>query len=138
MKTHKTSQEAKINKIVYIAHPIRGNVEYNLSRIREIVNSINTEPKYATVLPLVPYYADVVSMNDDIPEERQRGIKNGLHILSIKGFINELWLYGQTISPGMKNEVHAAFKNRIKVCAMSNNLFAELLIIKEEWEKQLV
>lgn len=94
-------------KIVYIAHPIGGNVEENLSDLRRIVRLINL--RSPDVVPFVPYYSDVVSLNDNIPEERGRGIKNDREILKRgRNFIDELWLTGERISDGMKAEATLA------------------------------
>jgi hypothetical protein len=121
------------SKIVYIAHPIAGDVAANLASIRTIVKYINLSPKYSTVVPFVPYYCDVVSMDDNVPTERERGLKNGQQIISRPGMIDELWLCGKTISPGMKQEAFAAWKNRIPVKSFGN-LFTQLEAIKEEWK----
>ena len=103
-------------KIVYIAHPISGDIEGNLAKIRKIVREINmTMPD---VVPLVPYYADIVSMDDNIPEERERGIKNDTAVLK-SGIIMELWLFGDKISKGMQAEIVIAEKEGIPVYAQS-------------------
>ncbi|MBL0144897.1 MAG: hypothetical protein IPP48_03215 [Chitinophagaceae bacterium] len=128
--------QAQRKKLIYIAHPIKGNIEENLAKIRKIVKSIYSSPKYATVVPLVPYYLDVLLLNDEIPEQRQRGLNNGLALLAKNSQINELWLCGDVISDGMKAEVFAAFESKIKVCAF-NGLFNELKQLEEEWEKRL-
>ena len=120
-------------KIVYIAHPIGGNVQANLASLRSIVHFINTSPKHAAVVPFVPYYADVVAMDDNVPEQRQCGLKNGQEILSRKGMVDEVWVTGHTISPGMQEEVFCAFRNGIKVCAFEP-LFNQLQALKKEWE----
>ena len=123
------------NKVVYIAHPIGGDVQGNLAKIRKIVKSIYNNPKYATVVPLVPYYLDVLLLNDDVPAERQRGLNHGLALLTKNSFINEVWLCGNKISQGMKNEAFAAFSAGIKVCAF-NGLYNELNELKNEWEQK--
>ena len=122
-------------KIVYIAHPIAGDVEGNLAHLRKIVRSFNLSPKYATSVPFVPYYMDCVAMDDNVPAERQRGLQNGLAILSRKGMVDELMLTGNRISEGMKQEVFTAFKTGIPVSA-NDNLFPQLLQLKEEWQNQ--
>lgn len=88
-------------KIVYIAHPISGNVEENLADIRRIVRAINLD--YPDVVPFVPYYVDVVSLDDSIPEQRVRGIANDTEILR-RRIPDELWLTGDRISSGMEAE----------------------------------
>jgi hypothetical protein len=98
-------------KIAYIAHPISGDIENNLAKIRAIVREINlNEPG---VVPFVPYYADIVSMDDSIPEERERGIRNDTHILN-SGLLDELRVYGR-ISHGVAAEIAIAEKLNIPV-----------------------
>ncbi len=128
-------QQPQKMRIVYIAHPIGGNVEANLASLRRIVREFNLNPKYATSVPFVPYYADVVSMNDNNPAERQKGLQNGLAILARPGMVDELRLTGNTITEGMKQEVFTAFMYGILVSA-GDHLFNHLLQLKEEWENQ--
>jgi hypothetical protein len=100
-------------KIVYIAHPIAGDVWGNIKKILAIVREINlTEPE---ITPLVPYLADVMALDDTNPIERERGRKNGLALL-LGGRVDELWCFGGTISPGMEAEIDAAEKAGIPVC----------------------
>lgn len=88
-------------RICYIAHPIGGNVQENLADLRRIIRKINLS--FDDVVPFVPYYADVVSLNDDVPAERARGIKND-HAVLETGIVREIWLTGPHISNGMKAE----------------------------------
>lgn len=92
-------------KIVYIAHPISGDIEGNLKKILTIVREINITE--SDVLPFAHYWVDCHALDDTIPEERERGIKNDITLLKA-GFINELWLYGDRISNGMKHEIDLA------------------------------
>ncbi len=98
-------------KICYIAHAIGGNIEANLADLRRIIYLINA--KY-DVVPFCPYYADVVSLNDNDTLQRQRGIKNGEELLR-RGFIDELWLTGSIKSRGMIYEEIIANEMRIPV-----------------------
>lgn len=88
-------------KIVYIAHPISGDIEANLADLRRIVRKINL--KYPHIVPFVPYYADIVSLDDNVPAERERGIQNDIAVLR-SGIVKELWLTGDKISKGMMAE----------------------------------
>lgn len=98
--------------IAYIAHPISGDIETNLADLRRIVRKINLE--YPDVVPFVPYYVDIVSLDDTIPEERTRGIKNDMEILE-RGIPDEVWLTGPRISFGMDMECIAAREKGIPV-----------------------
>ena len=103
-------------KIAYIAHPIGGNVEVNLKRIRKIAREINLhEP---STVPFAPYYLDCVSLDDSNPSERERGIKNDIELMN-RGFIDEVRLYGHKISVGMSHEIELAHELGIKVIPMT-------------------
>jgi hypothetical protein len=99
-------------KIVYIAHPISGVVEGNLKAITEIAREImffDTE-----VIPFAPYFFDCHVLNDSVPEERQRGIRNDREYFN-RGVIDEVWVYGPRISNGMKAEIDLAHSLEIPV-----------------------
>lgn len=106
-------------KIVYIAHPISGDIEVNLADLRRIVRKINLD--HPEVVPFVPYYADVVSLDDNKPDERARGIKNDMEILS-RGIPDELWLTGEKVSFGMSIERQTALSHGIPVVDKTNLL----------------
>lgn len=97
-------------KIAYIAHPVSGDVKGNIEKIISICRKINLEEP--ETVPFVPYLSDLYALNDDISTERDRGIKNGIHLLN-SGFIDELRLYGNRISNGMQHEIKSAEENRI-------------------------
>jgi len=103
-------------KIVYIAHPIGGDVKGNINKILAIVRHINLTE--LDVVPFAPYIVDCLAMEDSIKSERQRGIKNDIALFKA-GFINELWLYGDRISPGMGFEISLCLESGIKVVSMS-------------------
>lgn len=102
-------------KIVYIAHPIGGDVKMNVYRITQIVRKINlTMPD---VVPFAPYVVDVLAMDDNKSEERDRGIRNDTAILK-SGLVDELWVYGEKISAGMQNEMCLAHYLNIPIVLM--------------------
>ena len=103
-------------KIVYIAHPISGDITGNLNKICLIIRNLNlTEPD---ILPFAHYITDCHCLFDDVPEERERGIKNDIALMRA-GFINEVWLYGDHISNGMIHEIELAKELKIPVIAMT-------------------
>jgi hypothetical protein len=106
-------------KICYIAHPIgaptKKGIETNLADLRRIIRKINL--KFPDIVPFCPYYADIVSMDDNVPEERQRGIFNDQAIIQ-SGLVNELWLTGDRLTDGMKAERLLAIENNITVVNM--------------------
>jgi hypothetical protein len=89
-------------QVVFICHPIAGDIEGNLAKICDIIRDINlNEPD---VIPFVPYFADVVALNDNDPKERQRGIQNCNAIIAT-GIIKECRVYGKFITKGIFDEL---------------------------------
>lgn len=89
-------------KIVYIAHPIGGDVEGNIDKILAIVRNINlTMPN---VVAMAPYIVDCLAMDDSVPNERWIGIDKN-HALIRSGIFDAIWLYGNRVSEGMKGEI---------------------------------
>ena len=114
--------------IAYIAHPLSGDIEGNLKRVKEIGRQINLEEP--EVVPFAHFFFDCYTLNDDIPEERERGIKNDVALMR-KGFIDEVRLYGDRISTGMSHEVNLAIELRIKVVPMTEATKKEF---SERWQ----
>jgi hypothetical protein len=107
-------------KVVYIAHPIAGDIEGNLDKIIGIIREINlTQPD---IVPFAHYWVDCHALNDIFPEERQRGIDNDIELFNRK-FIDELWLFGNKISKGMKAEIKLCEKLNIPVVCKSEEIF---------------
>jgi len=103
-------------KVAYIAHPVGGDVEGNLRKLQTVVRHINlTEPN---TLPFCPYYLDCVCLDDSVPKERERGIRNDNHLLKL-GFVDEIRLYGDCISNGMMAEVKLCESLGIMVVPMT-------------------
>lgn len=103
-------------RIIYIAHPISGDIQGNLNKVLDIVRELNlTEDE---IVPFAPYWIDCHALDDNDPVQRQRGIDNDIALFK-KGFIDEVWLYGDKISNGMRNEIELAASLGIKIRAMS-------------------
>lgn len=106
----------KLQKIAYIAHPVGGDVKNNMAEIAKIGRLINTlEPD---VIPFAPYYFDLFCLNDHVPEERAKGLANGVVVFE-RRMITELRLYGSRISEGMKLEIELAGKYGIPIIPMT-------------------
>lgn len=120
-------------KIVYISHPIGGDVPGNLEKIRRIIRDLNLS--YPEMVPFAPYYSDVVSLDDAIPDQRERGLRNDIALIE-RGFIDEMWLFGPTISAGMRLEMIAAWNTKIPVIATHDKLWQEMETIRRNYDKQ--
>jgi hypothetical protein len=89
-------------KIVYIAHPIAGDVAGNLAKIAAIIRDIaNSQPH---IIPFCPYFAYCSALDDGDPVQRGQGLKYNEQIIA-SGIAAELWLYGDKITPGMGLEI---------------------------------
>lgn len=110
-------------KVVYIAHPISGDVENNIKKVIAICREVNLTE--LDVIPFVPYLSDLYALDDSIQSERERGMKNGLSLLK-KGFIDEIWLYGDRISNGMRAEINICLEVGIKVVPKTNETGEQL------------
>lgn len=107
-----TLENLKDMKIIYIAHPISGDIEGNLEKIITIIRELNIySPR---IVPFAPYWVDCHALDDTSMQERERGIKND-HTFFVKGVIDEVWLFGDRISEGMKHEIDLARKLGIPV-----------------------
>lgn len=99
-------------KIVYLMHAIGGDVQKNVHDLLDIIRDINLhEPN---VVPFAPYVPDVLALDDSNIQHRARGIQNDTEIIK-RGFIDEAWAVGETLSEGMKAEIELFNKLGIPV-----------------------
>jgi hypothetical protein len=103
-------------KVVYIAHPISGDIKGNLEKIRLIVRELNLTNPF--IVPFAPYWLDCHALDDTNEYQRKRGMYN-TGVLFKKGFIDEVWLYGDRISNGMAVEIELAGRYGIPVVSKS-------------------
>lgn len=84
-------------KKVYICAPLGGDVKANLERVKRYT-------RYALMCGTAPvvshFYA--LCLDDNKQEEREIGLAAGLGML---WFCDELWVFGQDITEGMKQEL---------------------------------
>lgn len=93
-------------KMVYICSPLRGDIEGNIKKALEYCALAESQG----VIPLAPHTIFTQFLNDTIPEQRQRGLMLGLELLKR---CDELWVFGNVISQGMKAEIEEARQNSI-------------------------
>lgn len=99
-------------KIVYIAHPISGDAFLNCKKVVKIVEAINRNQP--NVVPFAPYITDILALDNKKKEDKKRGMKNNFELLK-RGFIDELWVFGDEVSAGMKKEMDLAKEQDIPV-----------------------
>lgn len=101
--------------IIYICHPISGDVQGNITKVLAIVRALSIENK---VIPFAPYIVDVQALDDRIPEERAIGFSHN-EALFKSDCIDLLFLYGSHISNGMRIEIEWARELGIPVISKS-------------------
>jgi len=89
-------------KLIFVSHPISGDIEGNMKKILKICSEVHSKD----IIPTAPYLVSLQYLNDDIHEERQLGIDANL-IFFHKRIIDEVWLFGDTISRGMVEEMNS-------------------------------
>lgn len=95
-------------KLVYIASPYAGDVEYNTAFAKDAC-------RYAMeqgAAPIVPHLFYPQMLDDTVPAEREAGLRMGLRVLEA---CDELWLCGSRMSAGMQAELAAAERLGIPV-----------------------
>ncbi len=101
-------------KYVYICSPLRGNYEENTKNAIDYCrNAILRGDLFGpAILPIAPHIYFTQFLDDTVPREREKGLSLGLSLLSK---CDELWIYGKTISEGMKGEISAAARMNIPI-----------------------
>ncbi len=84
-------------KKVYICAPLGGNIKGNLEKAKRYT-------EYALrcgAAPVTPHFY-ALCLNDHDPKEREIGRKAGMSLL---WFCDEVWIFGDEITEGMKTEI---------------------------------
>ena len=71
------------------------------------------------IIPLAAHLLFPTFLDDNIQEERETGMKGTLELLSRS---DEVWVYGEKISEGMKKEIELAQRLGIPVVYKSDGL----------------
>ena len=90
-------------KTVFIGHPISGNIRGNVAKVLKICAEVHTKD----IIPVAPYLVSLQYLNDGIVEDRELGMEAN-HECFRRGYIDELWLFGDHISAGMWGEIKLA------------------------------
>lgn len=96
-------------KRIYVCSPLRGNPEDNIRNAQRYCEYVMREFGF---VPIAPHIYFTQFLDDNIPEEREFGLKAGLSLLSD---CDELWYFGETISQGMYTEIRHAIRKGIPV-----------------------
>lgn len=104
-----------LKKMVFIAHPISGDVLVNIEKVLNICKTIHDDK----VIPCVPYLATLKYLDYEILKDKDLGVMVSMEYF-YRGFIDELWLFGDVISKGMKREINLALDLNIPIISKSD------------------
>ena len=93
---------------VYIASPYRGDVKTNTENAKRYSFFAVMQGK----VPFCPHIYFTQFLDDNIEVERKIGLNLALNMLRR---CREVWVFGDTVSEGMRNEIRIAKKRRIPV-----------------------
>ncbi|MBV4421051.1 DUF7768 domain-containing protein [Clostridium tyrobutyricum] len=105
IKEEKTERNSAFKPLVYICSPYSGNIEENVKKARAFC-------RFAlemNCIPLAPHLLFPQFMDDENPQERELAMFMNVILL---GKCNELWVFGNTISNGMAQEIEKAKKRK--------------------------
>lgn len=98
-----------MDRVVFIAHAIRGDIEGNLEKVQKYIR----QAVYEGDFPCCPWYAIVEALDDGDEEQRKAGIETNFMILER---CDELWVCGDySESKGMRSEIDHAERHNIPV-----------------------
>lgn len=99
-------------KKVYICSPLGGNVSANIENAKRYA-------QYAFkcgMAPVVPHFYALI-LDDSKVDERKLGMQAGISLLWV---CDEVWVFGNEITDGMKKEIRFAEKLNINVKYLSD------------------
>lgn len=106
---------AAFRPIVYICSPYAGDTEKNVENAKRY-SRFAVDRHY---LPVTPHIYFTQFMDDSIPEERNIAIFMNWVLMSKCA---ELWVFGSTVSSGMKAEIDRAKRKHMKIRYFSEEL----------------
>jgi len=118
--------------VVYIAHPVSGDVDGNIDKIVGIVRDINLHSP--GVIPFAPYITDLLALDDSNEDQRRIGMENNAEYFKRKAF-DKLWLFSGEdgkISSGMWSEAELAAENNIPTFTVRIKKKGGGIVIEEE------
>ena len=106
---------ARYRPLVYICSPFSGKVKKNKKKARRYCRFALEQH----TIPFAPHLLFPQFMDDNSPEERQLAMFMNLIML---GHCDELWVFGDRISAGMKQEIHKAERKHMIIRYFTEDL----------------
>lgn len=90
--------------MIYVCSPYRGDIEKNTAFARKCCKSICNSGE----IPIAPHLYFTQFLDDTDDRERKMGMQFGLQLLDL---CCAVWVFGNTISEGMKAEIEYAIQH---------------------------
>lgn len=105
IKEEKAERKSAFKPLVYICSPYSGDIDKNIRKARDFCRfAIGKD-----CIPLAPHLLFQQFMDDENPKDRELAIFMNMVLL---GKCNQLWVFGNTISSGMAQEIEKAKKRK--------------------------
>ncbi len=114
-RIEKEEKAARYRPLVYICSPFSGKVKKNKRKARRYCRFALEQH----TIPFAPHLLFPQFMDDSSPEERQLAMFMNMIML---GHCEELWVFGERISAGMKQEIHKAERKHMKIRYFTEDL----------------
>ena len=114
-RIEREEKAARYRPLVYICSPFSGKVKKNKRKARRYCRFALEQH----TIPFAPHLLFPQFMDDNSPEERQLAMFMNLVML---GHCDELWVFGDRISAGMKQEIHKAERKHMIIRYFTENL----------------
>lgn len=114
-RIEREEKAARYRPLVYICSPFSGKVKKNKRKARKYCRFALEQH----TIPFAPHLLFPQFMDDSSPEERQLAMFMNMIML---GHCEELWVFGERISAGMKQEIHKAERKHMKIRYFTEDL----------------
>mgnify|MGYP002625863738 CR=1 FL=1 len=114
-RIEREEKAARYRPLVYICSPFSGKVKKNKRKARRYCRFALEQH----TIPFAPHLLFPQFMDDSSPEERQLAMFMNMIML---GHCEELWVFGERISAGMKQEIHKAERKHMKIRYFTEDL----------------
>ena len=101
--------------LIYICSPFTGDVKGNTKKAR-CYSRFAVEKGY---IPIAPHLLFPQFMDDKDPVEREMGLHFGRALM---GHCQEIWVFGETISDGMDQEIKKAKRKNYRIKYFTSDL----------------
>lgn len=98
----------KQKKLVYICAPLKGDIEGNIEKALKYSKIVHE----MGCIPIAPQIMLKGILDDSNPAERKTALDIGLELV---GHCNELWVFSEPPSEGMRGEIELARERHIPV-----------------------